>query len=80
MEYTHLDEIRSFGTDLIEMETSVFYAIAKLMKIPAIALLVVSDNSATGIPLVGRSDEVQEIYDRARKVILPDLIYRITRR
>ena len=80
MEYTHLDEIRSFGTDLIEMETSVFYAVAKLMEIPAIALLVVSDNSATGIPLVGRSDEVQEIYDRARSVILPDLIYRITRR
>ena len=80
MEYTHLDEIRSFGTDLIEMETSVFYAVAKLMEIPAIALLVVSDNSATGIPLVGRSDEVQEIYDRARRVVLPDLIYRITRR
>ena len=80
MEYTHLDEIRSFGTDLIEMETSVFYAVAKLMGIPAIALLVVSDNSATGIPLVGRSDEVQKIYDRARRVILPDLIYRITRR
>ena len=80
MEYTHLDEIRSFGTDLIEMETSVFYAVAKLMGIPAIALLVVSDNSATGIPLVGRSDDVQEIYDRARRVILPDLIYRITRR
>ncbi|MBP1549493.1 MAG: phosphorylase, partial [Oscillospiraceae bacterium] len=80
MEYTHLDEIRSFGTDLIEMETSVFYAVAKLMEIPAIALLVVSDNSATGIPLVGRSDKAQEIYDRARRVILPDLIYRITRR
>ena len=77
MEYAHLDEIRSFGTDLIEMETSVFYAVARLMEIPAVALLVVSDNSATGVPLVGRSDEVQEIYDRARKVILPDLIYRI---
>lgn len=57
MEYTHLDEIRSFGTDLIEMETSTFYAIAKIMDIPAIALLVVSDNSATGVPLVGRSEE-----------------------
>ena len=79
MEYTHLDEIRSFGTDLIEMETSVFYAVARLMEIPAVALLVVSDNSATGVPLVGRSDEVQEIYDRARRVILPDLIYRIAK-
>ena len=32
MEHTHLEEIRSFGTDLIEMETSVFYAVAKLME------------------------------------------------
>lgn len=77
MEYTHLDEIREFGTDLIEMETSAFYAIGKLMDIPAIALLVVSDNSATGVPLVGRSDEEQAIYDRSRRVILPDMICQI---
>ena len=77
MEYTHLEEIRGFGTDLIEMETSAFYAVGKLMEIPAIALLVVSDNSATGDPLVGRSDEAQRIYDHARCVILPDLICQI---
>lgn len=79
MEYTHLEEIRAFGTDLIEMETSTFYAVAKLMEVPAIALLVVSDNSATGVPLVGRDGEVQERYERARCVILPDLICRIAR-
>ena len=45
MEYTHLDEIRSFDTDLIEMETSTFYAIAEIMDIPAVALLVVSDTT-----------------------------------
>lgn len=78
MEYTHLDEIKSFDTDLIEMETSTFYAIASLMQIPAIALLVVSDNSATGIPLVGRSEEVQRVYEYSRKVVLIDLIYKIT--
>ncbi len=77
MEYSHLDEIKAFGTDLIEMETSVFYAIAKLMEIPAIALLVVSDNSSTGIPLAGRSEEQQKIYERSRCVILPELIRRI---
>ena len=77
MEYTHLDEIKSFGTDLIEMETSTFFAIADLMDIPAIALLVISDNSATGIPLVGRSEEMQTIYNHARTVILPKLIYAI---
>lgn len=79
MEYTHLEEIKSFGTDLIEMETSTFYAIAKLMDIPAVALLVVSDNSATGVPLVGRSEEVQRVYEYCRKVVLIDLICKITR-
>lgn len=79
MEYTHLDEIKSFDTDLIEMETSTFYEIASLMQIPAIALLVVSDNSATGIPLVGRSEEVQRVYEYSRKVVLIDLIYKITK-
>lgn len=74
MEYTHLDEIRAFGTDLIEMETSVFTAAAKLMEVPAVALLVVSDNSATGVPLVGRTDEQQALYERARRTVLGDLI------
>lgn len=79
MEYTHLEEIKSFDTDLIEMETSTFYAIAKLMEVPAVALLVVSDNSATGVPLVGRSEEIQKVYEYSRKVVLIDLIYKIVR-
>ena len=74
MEYTHLEEIRSFGTDLIEMETSAFYGLAELMALPAVALLVVSDNSATGVPLVGRTDEQQARYEQARKTVLGDLI------
>lgn len=77
MEYTHLDEIRALGTDLIEMETSAFYAVAKLMEVPAIALLVVSDNSAAGVPLVGRSKEQQKAYDYARKTLLLNLIDQI---
>ena len=79
MEYTYLDEIKAFGTDLIEMETATFYAVAELMGIPAIALLVVSDNSATGVPLVGRSDELQAQYEYARTAILHDMIYHIAK-
>lgn len=79
MEYTHLEEIKSFGTDLIEMETSVFYAVADLMDIPAVALLVVSDNSSTGVPLAGRSGEIQKIYEHSRCVVLPDIICRIAK-
>ena len=74
LEYTHLDEIRSFDTDLIEMETSSFYLVADLLEVPAVALLVVSDNSATGVALVGRTDEEQEQYDKGRNVVLPDMI------
>ena len=55
MEYSHLEEIYSFDTDLIEMETASFYEIAKLMEVPSIALLVVSDNLRLKIPLAGRS-------------------------
>ena len=77
MEYTHLEEIKSFNTDLIEMETSTFYEVAKLMEIPAIALLVVSDNSASGIPLVGRTEEQQNRYNTSRRKLI-DLIYKIT--
>ena len=59
LEYTHLDEIKSFGTDLIEMETSSFYLMTDLFELPGIALLVVSDNSASGAALVGRLDKHQ---------------------
>lgn len=74
MEYTHLDEIKSFDTELIEMETASFYLMADLFELPSVALLVVSDNSATGAPLVGRTIEEQIQYERGRKTVLPDMI------
>jgi hypothetical protein len=79
MEYSHLEEIRAFDTDLIEMETSTFYEVAKLFEVPAVALLAVSDNSATGIPLIGRDDEQMKKYKIGRNVIIPDLIYKIAK-
>ena len=77
LEYSHLDEIKAFDVDLIEMETSSFYKMAELLEVPAIALLIVSDNSATGQPLVGRNEELEEKYNYGRKVMIPDLIYKI---
>lgn len=79
LEYYHLDEIKKFQTDLIEMETSTFYLVADLLEVPAIALLIVSDNSASGHPLVGRNEELQAKYNYGRKVIIPDLIYKIAK-
>ncbi len=77
LEYSHLDEIRSFGTDLIEMETSSFYLMADLFEVPAVALLVVSDNSATGAALVGRTEEQQQKYEYGRSTVLPEMILTI---
>ncbi|MBD5094243.1 MAG: hypothetical protein HDT26_08155 [Subdoligranulum sp.] len=74
LEYYHLDEIKEFHTDLIEMETGSFYMMADLLEIPAIALLVVSDNSATGAALVGRTEEEQKEYDKGRNNVLPKFI------
>ena len=78
MEYSHLEEIYSFDTDLIEMETATFYEIAKLMEVPAIALLVVSDNLRLKIPLAGRSEEILKSYESSRKK-LADLIFMIVK-
>ena len=73
-EYYHLQEIKEFDTDLIEMETASLYLMADLLEIPTVALLVVSDNSATGAALVGRTDEEQSRYDYGRNVVLPTMI------
>ncbi|MCH5321449.1 MAG: hypothetical protein J1E36_06770 [Eubacterium sp.] len=79
LEYSHLDEIKSFNTALIEMETSSFYLLADLFEIPAIALLAVSDNSSAGDPLVGRNDELNKKYHYCRNTVIPDLIYKIAK-
>lgn len=74
LEYSHLDEIRAFDADLIEMETAAFAKMADLLEVPAVALLVVSDNSALGVALVGRTEEEEARYNRGRWEILPRLI------
>lgn len=73
-EYSHLDFIKSFGAKLIEMETSSFYLMADLLEKPAIALMAVSDNSANGDPLVGRTEEQKRLYNIIRKQVIPKII------
>lgn len=76
-EYYHLDFIKSFNTDLIEMETSTFYRMAAMLEKPAIALLVVSDNSASGEPLLGKPEAQKLRYNHGRKVLIPQLLKHI---
>lgn len=78
-EYAHLDFIKSFDVKLIEMETSSFYLMAELLEKPAIALMAVSDNSATGDPLVGRTEEHKRLFDITRKQVIPKIIMDIAK-
>lgn len=78
-EYYHLDEIKEFDTDLIEMETAVFYIMADLIEVPAVALLVVSDNLDSNISLIGKTDEEEQKYNYGREVVLPSMIFKIAK-
>lgn len=79
-EYAHMDFIKSFGVSLIEMETSSLYLMADLLEKPAVALLVVSDNSATGESLVTRTPEQIEIYNASRFKTIPEIILKIAKK
>ena len=79
LEYMHLDEIKATGAELVEMETGTFYTLAELFDVPSIALLAVSDNSATGVPLLGRGEELARKYVNTRSNIIPDMVFRIAR-
>ena len=79
-EYAHMDFIKSFDVSLIEMETSSFYLIADLLEKPAIALLVVSDNSASGESLVLRTQEQKDIYNATRFDTIPKILMEIAKR
>ena len=50
---------------------------ADLLEIPTVALLVVSDNSATGAALVGRTEAEEEKYDYGRNIVLPQMILKV---
>ncbi len=78
-EYGHLDFIKSFGVQLIEMETASFYRMADLFEKPAVALLAVSDNSANGEPLIARTEAQKRAYNLTRRERIPALVLDIAR-
>ena len=42
-------------------------------------IVAVSDNSATGVPLLGRGEELARKYVNTRSNIIPDMVFRIAR-
>ena len=78
-EYHHMPQIRSFGCELIEMETAAFMRCMELSGKKYAVLLCVSDNSAAGAHLVGRSEEDRLRYWEARERHIPRLILELTK-
>ena len=76
LEYSHLKEIVSTGANLIEMETGTFVRLAEFFELPYHILLVVSDNSASGQPLLVDDEKKMEEYKKTRAMI-PRLIFQI---
>jgi len=73
-EYLHLNEILELGSEAIEMETAAFYRCMEIINKDGIAILCVSDNSATENHLVGRSDEDTKKFHESRENLIPKLI------
>lgn len=73
-EYFHLNEILKLGSEAIEMETAAFYRCMEIMNKEGIAILCVSDNSATQNALIGRSEEDTEKFHKSREQLISKLI------
>lgn len=73
-EYFHLNEILELGSEAIEMETASFYRCMEIMNKEGIAILCVSDNSATQNALIGRSEEDTEKFHKSRGELISKLI------
>jgi purine-nucleoside phosphorylase len=73
-EYYHLDEIKSLGSELIEMETASFMRCMELIGKSYNVLLCVSDNSNCGNALVGRGEDDTNRYHISREMYIPKLI------
>ena len=68
-EYLHLEEFRQMGAHALEMEAATFFACMNHINKKASAILVVSDNSATGEHLIGRTDADKLHYHNVRQKI-----------
>ena len=74
-QYAHIDTILGMGCNVIEMETAAAFRAAKLMGIPMVALLSVSDNTVTNKSLVsGRTQEDMEYRRYVRHELFPEII------
>ncbi len=74
-QFAHIDEIKSLGCNVIEMETAAAFKAAQVAGISLAAILSVSDNSVTKKSLIsGRTDKEMEYRKFIRRAIFPQII------
>lgn len=77
-QFFHLNEIINMSCNVIEMETASAFRAAKLMDIPIVAILSVSDNTVTKKSLVsGRSKEEMDYRRFVRRELIPKIILNV---
>ncbi len=77
LEYSHIDEIKSTGAELIEMETAAFYLCLRIMNKDGMALLLVSDNSQNKKSLVEKTIDDKNKYNYVRNNVIKKILYLI---
>ena len=69
-EFSHLEEFKELGAKVVEMEFATFLKTMKLLNKKAAGLLLISDNSANGMHLIGSKEEDVIRYHNSRKNII----------
>lgn len=74
-QYIHIDQILSLGCNVIEMECAAAFRAAKLINIPIVALLCVSDNTIKNKSLLSGRDLESKVYRKlVKNTIIPEII------
>ena len=68
-EYAHIEQFKRMGANVVEMEFATFLKAMGLIGKRAAGFLIVSDNSANGTHLVGRTEEQMKRYHYIRSNI-----------
>ena len=77
-QFAHIDEIRSLGCNVIEMETAALFRAAQICNKKATAVFCVSDNSLTNKSLYsGRNENDKKLKGHSRYVITPKILLEI---
>lgn len=74
-QFAYIDEIKSMGCNVIEMETAAAFRAAEIASLKLVAILSVSDNSIINKSLIsGRTDADKKYRKKTRNYVFPKII------